>query len=205
MTLRRLPLCAELINKNFENYTLLDLGCRTRALEPLLHNCKEYYGTDFVRADGVYECNLEEGLPQFEDNAFDIVTALDVLEHLEHAHQAFHEALRVAKKAVFVSLPNMYYIQFRLNYLKGQLSGKYTFTEEPVKDRHRWVLSYSEALNFIEKNASGYNIHIKKITPERGRTKLIMEPLETWLAKTSPNLFAYGSFFMITKEEIHVD
>lgn len=196
-------MCAELINNNFDNYTLLDLGCRTKALEPLLNNCKEYYGTDFVPAEGVYECNLEEGLSQFKDDAFDIVTALDVLEHLEHAHQTFHEALRVAKKAVFVSLPNMYYIKFRWNYLKGQLSGKYAFPTEAILDRHRWVLSYSEAVNFIQKNTENYETSVEMITPARGRTKLILEPIETQLAKMSPDLFAYGSLFMIKKEQPH--
>ena len=201
MTLKRLPMCADLINQNFGDYTLLDLGCRTRALEPLLNKCTDYYGTDFVPAKNVYECNLEEGLPQFEDGAFDIVTALDVLEHLDHAHKTFHEALRVAKKAVFVSLPNMYYIKFRWNYLKGHLSGKYAFSADPVMDRHRWILSYSEAVNFIQKNTTEYSVEVQMITPDRGRTKLILGPLETWLANMSPDLFAYGSLFMIKKEQ----
>ncbi len=55
-------MCANLINENYTNYSLLDIGCRTMALRPYLKNCKEYYGTDIVPADGVIECNLEDGL-----------------------------------------------------------------------------------------------------------------------------------------------
>lgn len=193
-------MCADLINENYNDYSLLDLGCRTMDLKPMLKDCREYYGTDFNAGDGVYECNLEEGLPQFDDGAFDIVTALDVLEHLEHAHNTFQESLRVAKKAVFVALPNMYYIKFRWNFLKGAgLSGKYSFPSEPIKDRHRWVLSYSESVEFIEKNAAGYDIEIQKITPERGRSKKLAEPIESWLAEKFPDAFAYGSLFMVKK------
>ena len=194
-------MCAELINQHYSNYTLLDIGCRTMALKPLLNDCREYYGTDLTPNKGVYECNLEEGLPQFEDNSFDIVTALDVLEHLENAHHTFQETLRVAKKAIIVSLPNMYYIKFRLNFLLGNgLSGKYIFPPNPILDRHRWVLSYSESLNFIHTNSGTNKVQSQIITPERGRTRLVSEPIETTLANIWPDLFAYASLFMITKE-----
>ena len=195
----RLSMCSELINSLFCNYTLLDAGCRKKELMPLLKDCREYYGTDIMPADGVYQCNLEEGLPQFEDNKFDIVTALDVLEHLDNPHKAFQEMLRVAKKAVFVSLPNMYYIQFRWNFLKGKLSGKYIFPPNPIIDRHRWILSYTESINFIKHNTKGYTVKIQMITPKRGWPKLILEPIETWLAKRWPDLFVYATFFMIKK------
>jgi len=198
MTLRRLNMCAELINHHFKDYSLLDIGCRTMDLKPLLHYCADYYGTDRIHAEGVFACNLEEGLPSFEDNSFDIVVGLDVIEHLENAHGTFRDILRVAKKAVFVSLPNMYYIIFRYNFLIGKgISGKYAFPPQPILDRHRWILSYTESLAFIHKNASEYDIETRMILPERGRTKLISEPIEKWLGKTWPDLFAYGSLFMI--------
>lgn len=194
-------MCAEIINDNYSDYKLLDMGCRTMALKPLLNNCAEYYGTDFVPSKGVFECNLEEGLKQFEDNSFDIVVALDVLEHLENAHHAFSEALRVAKKAVIVSLPNMYYIKFRLDFLlKGRLSGKYDFPVQPILDRHRWVLSYSEADRFIRENAKDHDIIEKKIIPERGRTKAIATPIEKFLGEKFPDMFAYSSLHLIKIE-----
>ena len=201
MTLARLSLCAKFINEHFSDYSLLDMGCRTRALKPLLKNSLKYYGTDITPAKGVYQCNLEEGLPQFKDNQFDIITALDILEHLDNPHQAYSEALRVAKKAVIVSLPNMYYIKFRWNYLKGKLSGKYIFPPEPIIDRHRWILNHSESVNFIKHNSKNYPVEIQMITPVRGRTKLLTEPIEIWLAKKWPNMFTYATLFIIEKNE----
>jgi len=201
MSLARLNICADLINKKYDKYTLLDVGCRTKDLKPLLKNCVNYSGTDQVAGEHIHQCDLEQGLP-FNDDEFDIVTALDVLEHLDNPHEILYELYRVAKKAVFISLPNMYYIIFRINFLFGRgISGKYTFLPEPVLDRHRWLLSYDEALKFIDQNSSNYQVTPHMILPVRGKTKLIAEPIEKYLANTWPNLFVYGILFDIKMEK----
>ena len=201
MSMARLEMCAKRINSGHQDYTLLDAGCRTMALKPLLNNCKEYFGSDLIPADGVLECNLEEALP-FEDNSFDIVTALDVIEHLNNPHGALKELIRVARKSVIVSLPNMYYIEFRMRFLRGGgISGKYNFPTQPILDRHRWILSYDEAVAFINENSQKYPVASEMILPVRGKTKAIAEPTEKWLAKTWPNLFSYGVLFEITIEK----
>ena len=191
-------MCAERINRKYSDYTLMDAGCRTMDLKPMLKECREYYGSDLIAGEGVLECNLEEELP-FKDGQFDIVTALDVLEHLNNPHGALKELCRIARRAVFVSLPNMYYIKFRMNFLLGKgISGKYNFHKDPVLDRHRWVMSYRETVEFIYHNCANYGVEHEPILPARGRTKLIMEPLEKTLYKFSPNAFAYGSLFEVT-------
>lgn len=63
MCLSRLRMCADRINRQYHGYSLLDVGCRTKDLEPLLRNCRQYFGTDRMPGDGVFECNLEEKLP----------------------------------------------------------------------------------------------------------------------------------------------
>lgn len=197
MSLARLPMCADRINRTYKDYTLLDVGCRTKDLEPLLNNCKEYFGSDLIPAEGVLPCDLNKTLP-FEDNQFDISCALDVLEHLDNPHFALQELFRITRKTVFISLPNMYYITFRLNFLRGQgISGKYRFESEPILDRHRWVLSYSEALNFVYRNSPDYTVEHEPILPIRNRTKAISQPLEKWLSNYYPNLFIYGVLFEI--------
>ena len=197
MTAARLQICADRINCHYKNYTLLDAGCRTKDLRPLLKGCKRYFGTDIIPTTDVLQCNLEKKLP-FKDSSFDIVTALDVLEHLDNPHSAIKELCRVAKKAVFISLPNMYYIEFRIRFLKGNgISGKYNFSETPLIDRHRWILSYSEALAYVSANTFGHNVDHQMILPVRGRTRPIIAPLERYLASKWPNLFAYGAFFEI--------
>jgi len=197
MSLARLAMCANKINRAYTNYTLLDAGCRTMDLKPLLKGCDTYNGSDLIPGEGVLQCNLEESLP-FKNNEFDVVTALDVIEHLDNPHGALQELYRVAKKSVFVSLPNMYYIQFRWNFLRGRgISGKYSFPPQAILDRHRWVLSYSEALAFILENSDGHIVEHEMVLPVRGRTKLISEPIEKWLALKWPDLFSYGVLFEI--------
>lgn len=192
MTMQRLSMVADLINQRRDNYSLLDLGCRTMDLKPLLNNCTNYCGTDLVPAEGVLECNLEQDLP-FEDNSFDVVCVLDVLEHLDSFHATFNEALRVAKKSVIISLPNMHYISFRWRFLSGKgISGKYTFPTRPILDRHRWVISYNEAIQFVDVNTDGCEVQHYDIIPQRGRTRLISTPIEKRLAVKWPNLFVYG-------------
>jgi hypothetical protein len=42
----------------------------------------------------------------FPDNHFDLVTCIDVLEHVEDYHRFLHELLRVSRNGVFISTPN---------------------------------------------------------------------------------------------------
>lgn len=194
----RLKLCADVIDNNYKDYSLLDIGCRTMALKPLLRSCKHYYGTDLTPGKDIFVCNLEDGLGFAEDKSFDIVCALDVLEHLEHAHHALSEALRVSRRAVIVTLPNMYHWTYRLRYLRGKvLSNKYSFPSSPIIDRHRWITDYNQSLDFIISNTQGYAVSILVLTPDRGRTRVISKPIETFLSKHWPNVFASRIFFHI--------
>jgi ubiquinone/menaquinone biosynthesis C-methylase UbiE len=197
MTFARLQLCSERINRKHKNYTLLDLGCRTMSLKPLLEKCTKYHGTDLTESEGVIQCDLEEILP-FESDSYDIVTVLDVLEHIDNPHLALKESLRLAKKAVYISLPNMYYIEFRLRFLRGNgISGKYAFSPNPIPDRHKWILSYSEAITFIKSNVGDYNVNVIPIIPGYGKYKLLANPIHNYLAKKWPNMFIYGALFEI--------
>jgi SAM-dependent methyltransferase len=197
MTLVRLKMCADWINQLYLDYSLLDVGCRTMDLKPLLLTCQRYTGADLLPGKGVVACDLEKELP-FEDNSYDIVTALDVLEHLDNPHGAIQELQRIARRAVFISLPNIFYYQFRWNFIRGYgLSGKYSFSPTPILDRHRWVMSYTETINFVYQNAGTNPVQHKRIMPARGRTKLISEPLQSSLAQPWPNMFVYGSLFFI--------
>lgn len=201
MSLARLDMCAERINRQYKDYSLLDIGCRTMDLKPKLVACDRYFGADLVPGEDVFECDLEQGLP-FEDNAFDIITALDILEHLNNPHAILPELFRVARKSVIISLPNMYYISFRWSFLMGRgVSGKYSFPPHPVLDRHRWVLCYDEALRFVCENATGYRVEYEMILIPRGRTKLVSEPMERWLAHQWPNLFAYGALVEVKVDQ----
>ena len=68
--------------------TILDIGCRDKILKKYLNENVIYQGIDFEESHEVIAHNLEEGIP-FPDNSFDIVFALDVLEHVENIHLLF--------------------------------------------------------------------------------------------------------------------
>ena len=84
---------------------ILDLGCGTGGSFSLLRNFGTVVGLDvsplalkFAKEKGMKHLVLgsAENLP-FADNCFDIVAALDVLEHLEDDRQALREIFRVLK------------------------------------------------------------------------------------------------------------
>jgi len=140
---------------------ILDVGCRSRNLKQVLsdHNRNRhsrkfsYVGFDLYSPSDVIG-NIETGLP-FHEQAFDVVVALDLLEHTNDIHKAFKEVCRVARRFVVLTFPNLYDIKGRMNFLFGYpLSGKYGLPECPLKDRHRWFFSLREAVRFVHAMAS---------------------------------------------------
>ena len=128
---------------------VLDVGCRSGNLKGVLPGKQvRYCGLDlFPPADVIG--NIEADLP-FADVSFDTVVALDVLEHTNNIHEALNNLCRVARKYVLITLPNIYELQSRINFLFGRrLSGKYGLPFTPTVDRHRWFFSLREAKAFV--------------------------------------------------------
>ena len=191
-------MCAKIINREWENYSLLDVGCRNMELKPLLNGFRHYHGIDLFEGEGVTCHDLERPIP-FENESFEVVVALDVVEHVENAHQLVSELVRVASGAVIISLPNMYYWRFRMKMLFGKMiGGKYFFSPIPVKDRHRWLPSYDSAVDFVIKNTAGCLVEIIPIIADRNKFKLL-RIMESIGAKMAPNFFNYGIMFIVKK------
>lgn len=131
--------------------SVLDVGCRSGHLREALRTRNrrvEYCGFDLCPPANVIG-NLGKGLP-FDDKTFDVVVALDVLEHIDDIHRAFDELCRVASQYVVLALPNAYELKTRLKFVLGlPLSGKYGLPIEPPADRHRWLFSFGEARRFV--------------------------------------------------------
>ena len=141
--------------------TLVDVGARDRVLQQYLPSSLNYLSADIV-AGHDFLWNLEEPL-NVEDNSYDVVVALDVLEHLENIHQAYQELLRVMRWKLFVSLPNMTCLSWRFLFLKkGYLSGKYDLLPQHQGDRHRWLTSYLQICEFINYHAQAVNAVVKR-------------------------------------------
>ena len=94
--------------------SLLDVGCRDAILRQHIRPQIKYTGVDIAPGPNVDKiANLEDGLP-FADREFDAVVALDLLEHTNNIWFAFDELVRVARRQVFIVLPNVYHWSSRV-------------------------------------------------------------------------------------------
>lgn len=103
---------------------LRDRGYDTYAVEGL----EEFVSSVRERYDKVWQANLEfEDLP-FEDDSFDIVVSLDVIEHLWNTVHYLDEIKRIVKPggAVILTTTNYNYWRFRLTHLRGRFH-EFTF------------------------------------------------------------------------------
>jgi len=121
------------IFSKYEFERILDVGCGDGNFSMLIGEAckaKEVYGieisekgVEMARKNGVKCCQLsvdEEDFP-FEDNFFDAVTALELIEHLFDPDHFLDEVYRVLKpKGIFVlSTPNLASIHNRIALLFG--------------------------------------------------------------------------------------
>jgi ubiquinone/menaquinone biosynthesis C-methylase UbiE len=100
--------------------TILDLGCGNGALLNAISECYWTVGLDFSQQALKYVktkaiCGDIGALP-FESASFDLVTCLEVLEHLSCGlfQKALSELQRVSKKYIIISVPNDENLDFSL-------------------------------------------------------------------------------------------
>ena len=97
---------------------LLDFGARNQILKKFISKQINYTGVDILQNKD--QTNIVMDLNQkikFENNSFDFITALDVVEHLDDPYSFINESLRISKKQVYIVLPNTAYYEFRLMFL----------------------------------------------------------------------------------------
>jgi len=141
--------------------SVLDVGCRNRKLKELLPQEIAYFGMD-ISAQADIIGNLDNGLP-FHNNSFNVVVAFDILEHTNDIHFSFCELCRVTKRYLYITLPNMFDVKFRINLLFGnKISKKYGLPPDISRDRHRWFFSLYNAQHFIFTMANQKNMNIIK-------------------------------------------
>jgi hypothetical protein len=185
---------------NGEN--LMDLGCRDMILKKYLLGKFNYIGLDYeinrVESKNYINHNLENGIPKIKN--IDIITAVDVLEHLENIHNIFSSLFLISKKKIIIALPNMGYYKFRINFFfTGRLSGKYIFSEKKIFDRHRWIPNFQSINYFIKTNTpNNWKIIEYNYIFQRKRN-FICFYIEKILAKIFPSLFVYEKIFFFKK------
>lgn len=152
---------------------VLDVGCFNAPLRTLLKDT-DYTGIDFV-GDPDIEINLQQcsKLP-FDDNSFDSVICIDVLEHLDNLHIIFEELIRVSNKNVIISLPNCWR-DARMKIERGTGNfAHYGLQSEAPKDRHRWFFNISQAYQFFKDHEKMSGIAIENcFVTEKKKNSLI--------------------------------
>jgi len=147
--------------------SLLDVGARDRRLAEELDPERLRYCSADVSGGYDYRLDLEQKL-DLPDQMFDYVVALDVLEHVEHIHQAFHELARITRRVLVVGLPNMATLARRWSFFwLGHLSTKkYDLYPEHQGDHHRWLTVYPQINAFIEINAARAGFDLERIVEQ---------------------------------------
>ena len=111
--------------------SVLDLGCGDGALINYLQQSRHIIGYGIENDDaGILQCinngvnviqsNLESGLKEVNDAAFDYVILSQTLQAMKRTEAVIDEMLRVGTEAI-VSFPNFGYWQHRWQLLKGRM------------------------------------------------------------------------------------
>ena len=175
--------------------TLVDVGARDRVLKRYLSPGLRYLSADITPGHD-FQWDLERPI-NAPDTAYDVVVALDVLEHVEWIQRAYQELLRITRHKLFVSLPNMTCLSLRLQFFAtGHLGGKYDLLPEHQGDRHRWLTSYSQIDAFIHHHARASGCAVVRYDMLTGHGRL--HQLLSYLP-LSAALRAYALLFEITR------
>ena len=130
-----------------------------------------------VQGDCDLKANLDgiERLP-FEDGAFEVVCAFDLLEHLENFHLMNEEMYRVAGNYMLVSLPNsaaeIFFDFFRNRPQKqkdlnrGVFSIFYGIPLVAPVDRHRWWMYFHDIIRFYYYFSQKHGADLEFWTPK---------------------------------------
>lgn len=131
---------------------LCDLGARDEILRKYLPAHVQYYGVDiYPMGDKTIYSNIEEKI-DFRDDNFDLVLAIDVLEHTNNIDSAIQELLRVTKGHFIINLPNELYFRYRLRFLFGSISNKFKVNLDTL-DRHRWFFTLENVKRLKKQSA----------------------------------------------------
>lgn len=119
---------------------------------------------------------------RFPDQSYDYVVMTEFLEHIVNSEEVLREAIRIARVAVLVSVPNSAYWKFRLQLLRGRFPKQWAYS--PSEHVRFWSIP-----DFFE-TVRGLGFQIHECRASNGR-----RPLRDWW----PNLFGFQICYYITK------
>jgi methionine biosynthesis protein MetW len=178
------------------NSSVLDLGCGDGDLLELLTMKKNIRGQGIeIDEQAIYRCvakglsvlhgDIDTGLSEYKDKAFDYVILNQSLQQLKHVETVLFDALRVSKK-VIVGFPNFAYYRARLRlFFRGRVpitaSLPYTWYETPN-------LHFLSTLDFLD-YCREKKIKIEQKVYIAGDKRM----------RILPNFFANVGIFLISK------
>ena len=120
------PIIANWVNSNAK---VLDLGCGDGELLNYLKKERNITGYGIekdpdkwlksLKTDiNVLQVDIEAGLPEFEDNSFDVVILSKTIQSMHNTEEIIDEMLRVGKQ-VIVTFPNFGYWRDRIQSIHG--------------------------------------------------------------------------------------
>lgn len=183
--------------------SLLDIGCgrRVQLMRKYLSPSIKWQGLDFPQESNndpmdlgseILIHDLNNGIP-YPDNSFDVVIALQVLEHLDNPYFILKEMIRVARNDVVVGMPNQLYWVFRWRALRGEIpSSGYRFPPKPVFNRHKWFPTLLQTKAFIEYNAKPFKTDFHYCLNFWGKYHKYLWWFERLFYRLSPVLFVYS-------------
>ncbi len=191
-----------------ETRSLLDVGCRDGILRTALEaeglHAVQYAGADLFQNEAGtvdYVGDFTAGLPVVA-GAYDMVTALDVLEHLDDLQAGLDELDRIAARTLVVALPNMAHFQFRFRLLlRGRLNSKYDLKYGYGADRHRWVTVLPQTDRYfaaycVEKGYRLQIVYTSLGSPRLSRLENIFKALGF-----PPAWYAWAALYIVDKGE----
>ena len=185
-----------------ERASILDAGCRDCVLRTYLPDAVDYERLDlFQNSDGTVKhvMSLEDPLP-FGGDSYDVVAALDVVEHLDDFLGGLSELLRVARRKLIVVLPNMSHLLFRLRFLRrGFLGPKYDLSYGAGADGHTWLTVQPQSDAFMQTFAQEHGLELVTHWMDGGTQK--KAALYRWGKRLGlpPSLWSWASLYEFTK------
>lgn len=142
---------------DFRDKKILDIGCKNCDLERIfkLHERNDVYGIDInpcCKDIGVnlIKQDVEKGLP-FPESYFDVIIALEIVEHLKNYAYFFSEVLRALKKGgtLIISTPNRNSVEGIFSRAYCRAVNKKWNAWDPT---HVHIFSFRELLIILEKD-----------------------------------------------------
>ncbi len=179
------------------NVKILDIGCRTKGLEPYVKHLGVYHGADLFQTGTVeYVGDFTKGLP-VPDREYDAVVALDVVEHTEDMTVALDEIVRVSDKIAIIILPNHAHWMYRLNFLvNGRLGDKWSVDFPLGLDRHRWLTTAKTSNTFMKKYCDDRGVSLAIHDSKLGNLAPLIEKT---IGRLFPNFWNKNQLFIISR------